>query len=75
VYPERMLVRTVSGSGFIKHRSKMIPLTIALSGYPVAIDPHLMKSGLRKGELAGYTWTTRGRPSKSSRPPLLDLRS
>jgi hypothetical protein len=39
VYPERMLVRTVSGTGFIKHRSKMIPLTIALAGYPVAIDP------------------------------------
>ena len=39
VYPERMLVRTVSGTGFIKHRSKLIPLTIALAGYPVAIDP------------------------------------
>ena len=39
VYPERMLVRTVSGSGFIKHHSKMIPMTTALAGYPVAIDP------------------------------------
>jgi len=35
-----MLVRTVSGRGFIKYRSTMIQLTEALAGYPVAIDPH-----------------------------------
>src|SRR5437899_8172481 len=40
LYPERMLVRTVSGRGFIKYRSTMIPLTEALAGFPVAIDPH-----------------------------------
>jgi len=60
VYPEHMLVRTVSGTGFIKHRSKMIPLTIAFAfafaGYPVAIDPQTgppTRSGLPKGELVG----------------------
>jgi putative transposase len=31
VYPERMLVRTVSGSGSIKHGSRMIQLTSALA--------------------------------------------
>ena len=35
-----MLVRTVSGRGFIKYRSTTIQLTEALAGYPVAIDPH-----------------------------------
>jgi putative transposase len=40
LYPERMLVRTVSGRGFIKYRSTTIQLTEALAGYPVAIDPH-----------------------------------
>jgi len=39
VYPERMLVRTVSGSGSIKLGSGMVQLTSALVGYPVAIDP------------------------------------
>ena len=40
LYPERMLVRTVSGRGFIKNRSTMIQLTMALAEYSVAIDPH-----------------------------------
>lgn len=39
LYPERMLLRTVSGAGFIKFQGKMIPLTVALARYHVAIDP------------------------------------
>ena len=39
VYPERILVRTVSGSGSIRHRTRTIPVSSAFSGYPVAIDP------------------------------------
>ena len=39
LYPERMLLRTLSGTGFIKYQSQMIPLTQALAGYTVAIDP------------------------------------
>ena len=38
VYPERMLVRLVSGSGSIRHRTRTIPVSSAFSGYPVAID-------------------------------------
>jgi hypothetical protein len=39
LYPERMLLRTVSCTGFIKYQSQMVPLTQALAGYTVAIDP------------------------------------
>jgi transposase InsO family protein len=39
LYPDRMSLRTVSGSGFIRIHSKMVPLTEALAGYTVAIDP------------------------------------
>jgi putative transposase len=39
VYPQRMLVRTVSGSGCIKHDTRTILLTAALAGYTVGIDP------------------------------------
>ena len=35
LYPERMLVRTVSGRGFIKYRSTMIQLTEALADVPL----------------------------------------
>jgi transposase InsO family protein len=39
LYPERLSLRTVSGRGFIRIHSKMVPLTEALAGYTVAIDP------------------------------------
>ncbi len=39
LYPERMSLRTVSGSGFIRVHGRMVPLTEALAGYTVAIDP------------------------------------
>lgn len=39
LYPEHLSLRTVSGSGFIRIHHKMVPLTSALAGYTVAIDP------------------------------------
>jgi transposase InsO family protein len=39
VYPEHMLVRTVSGAGFFKLQGKMIPISIALTGFSIGIDP------------------------------------
>ena len=39
LYPEHLSLRTVSGSGFIRIHHKMVPLTAALAGYTVAIDP------------------------------------
>jgi transposase InsO family protein len=39
VYPERMLVRTVAGSGFFKYKGQMIPISAALAGYTIAVDP------------------------------------
>lgn len=38
-YPEAMLLRTVSGRGFIRYRSRMIQISEALCGYTIGIDP------------------------------------
>jgi|GEM_PF-5328940 len=38
VYPQHMMVRTVSGRGFFKLHGKLLPLSVAL-GFTIGIDP------------------------------------
>ena len=39
VYPQHMMVRTVSGRGFFKLHGKLLPLSVALAGFTIGIDP------------------------------------
>jgi hypothetical protein len=39
VYPKHMMMRTVSGRGFFKLHGKLHPLSVALAGFTIGIDP------------------------------------
>jgi putative transposase len=39
VYPQHMIVRTVSGRGFFKLQGKLLPISVALAGFAIGVDP------------------------------------